>query len=107
MLFWQANTQVLPRLRPESEYAPPFRPTIAAVERGALALRKPVLVIFGDFHFYEVVPFLNLDKKPVPGVTRLQVFGDGLVHAVRIKVDPADPALFGITPLIVPENGAP
>ncbi len=30
--------------------------------------------------------------------------GEGEIHAVRIMVDPADPAVFGFRPLIVPEN---
>jgi hypothetical protein len=37
-------------------------------------------------------------------VTRLQVMGAGEVQAVRVLVDPTDPAVFGFMPLIVPEN---
>jgi hypothetical protein len=34
-----------------------------------------------------------------------QLFGDPLIHAVRILVDPDMPGVFGFLPLIVAENG--
>jgi hypothetical protein len=37
-------------------------------------------------------------------ITRLEVYGDEQVQAVRITVDPSDPAVFGFMPIIVPEN---
>ena len=107
VLFWQANVHATPRRDPGAAFAPPFQNSIEAVERGAALFKRPVLVIYGDFHFFEVRPFVNMKREPVPNVTRLQVFGDKHVHAVRVRVDPDDPAVFGITPLIVPENGAP
>ena len=33
------------------------------------------------------------------------VYGDTLVHAVRVVVDPDSSNVFGFIPLIVPENG--
>ena len=33
------------------------------------------------------------------------VYGETLVHAVRVLVDPDSPGVFGFIPLIVPENG--
>lgn len=107
VLFWQANVHATPRLNPGAAFAKPFEATIEAVARGASAFARPVLVIYGDFHFFEVRPFVNMKREPVRHVTRMQVYGDGAVHAVRVRVDPADPALFGIAPLIVPENGMP
>lgn len=107
VLFWQANVHATPRLNPGAAFAKPFEATIEAVTRGAERFRRPVLVIYGDFHFFEVRPFLNMKREPVRSVTRMQVFGDGDVHAVRVRVDPADPALFNIAPLLVPENGMP
>lgn len=107
VLFWQANVHATPRRDPGADFAIPFRGTIEAVTRGAAVFNKPVLVVYGDFHFFEVRPFLDLKKRPVANVTRLQVYGDRQVHAVRIRVDPQDPALFNIAPLLVPENGMP
>lgn len=37
-------------------------------------------------------------------MTRLEVFGDPDTHWVRVTVDPANPALFTIEPMIVREN---
>lgn len=107
VLFWQANIHATPRLKPDADYAAPFAATINAVERGARTFGKPVLVIFGDFHFYEVSPFRNMRKEPVPQVTRLQVFGERDVHGVLVRVDPKRPELFAIEPMLVPENGNP
>jgi hypothetical protein len=107
VLFWQANVHATPRSNRNAPFAKPFEATVEAVARGAASFGKPVLVVFGDFHYFEVSPFLNMKREPVRNVTRLQVYGDTQVHAVRVRVDPADPAVFGITPLIVPENGVP
>ncbi len=107
VLFWQANVHATPRRDPMAPFAMPFHNTIEAVERGAAAFRRPVLVIYGDYHFFELRPFENLKRAALPNVMRLQVFGDRHVHAVRVRVDPASAALFDITPLIVPENGVP
>ncbi len=107
VLFWQANVHATPRRTPDAPFTPPFHNTINAVERGAAKFKRPVLVIYGDFHFFEVQPFVNLKREPIPGVTRLQVFGEKHVHAVRVRVEPSNPALFAIEPLIVPENGLP
>jgi hypothetical protein len=35
----------------------------------------------------------------------LQLFGDKLVHAMRVIVDPDMPEVFTLVPLMVPENG--
>lgn len=107
VLFWQANVHATPRRDPGADFASPYRDTIEAVTRGADVFKKPILVIYGDFHFFEVRPFLDLKKRSVPNVTRLQVYGDRHIHAVRIKVAPDDPAVFVISPLLVPENGMP
>ena len=107
VLFWQANVHATPRSTPEAAYAPPFRPVIEAVERGAAKFRRPVLVIYGDYHAYDVKPFENMARQNIPGVTRVQVFGDRQVHAVRIRVDPASKSVFEASPLIIQGNGTP
>jgi hypothetical protein len=83
-----------------------FWNTIQALSEGATAFGKPVLLIQGDTH--ELVidqPLKATDGKTrLENVTRLQVMGAGEVQAVRVLVDPTDPAVFGFMPLIVPEN---
>jgi hypothetical protein len=82
-----------------------FVDTVNAIERGALAFGKPVLVVQGDNHVLQVSAFHNAKGKPVPNVLRLQVFGEKDAHAVRVIVDPDSPGVFGFIPLIVLENG--
>jgi hypothetical protein len=82
-----------------------YRATIDAIEREARALAKPVLVIHGDYHTFEVAGFRNTQMRLVPNILRLQVMGETQVHAVRVIVDPDTPGVFGFVPLIVPENG--
>lgn len=70
---------------------------------------KPVLLIHGDSHVFRIdQPFTsaNRDKRgtTLDNVTRLEVFGASDVHAVRILVDPNDPAVFGFAPLYGPGN---
>lgn len=104
MVFaWQANVHAL---RPgQTEFSPAFMRTITAIDRGARAYNKPVLVVFGDYHFFEVSRFWTAPRRSVPNVVTLQVYGENFVHGVTVSVDPDAPGIFGFTPLIVPENG--
>ena len=107
VLSWQADVQDIRQKWPtDMPRVSAFVNTINAVERGARAFGKPVLVIHGDEHVFEVGRFLNAKYKPIPNVLRLEVMGAQDVHAVRVLVDPDNPSVFGFFPLLVPENGA-
>jgi hypothetical protein len=80
--------------------------TIRAIDRGARAFGKPMLVIHGDEHEFELDGYRGTDYKRIPNVWRMQVMGDAYVHGVRVTVDPTSPSVFGFRPFIVPENGA-
>ena len=82
-----------------------FTRTLDAIEAGAKDFGKPVLLIHGDEHYFSIAPLRNSKGKPIPGVNKLMVYGDTLVHAVRVMVDPDSSNVFGFIPLIVPENG--
>ncbi len=82
-----------------------YRATIDAIDRGARAFGKPVLVVHGDYHFFDVTGFRDTQMRLVPNVFRLQVMGETQVHAVRVIVDPDMPGVFGFVPLIVRDNG--
>jgi hypothetical protein len=101
---WQADVMDISQKEPEVPRASAFVNTIKAVERGAKTFGKPVLVIHGDEHIFQIGPFLDTSKKPIPNVMRLEVFGEKHIHGVIVHVDPATPGVFGYTPLIVPEN---
>jgi hypothetical protein len=81
-----------------------FTGVLDAIERGARAFGKPVLVVNGDEHFIELKPMQNSRGRPIPNVLKLMVYGENDVHAVRVIVDPDSPGVFGFVPLIVPEN---
>jgi hypothetical protein len=85
--------------------SPGFVDTVAAIAEGARAFGKPVLVVQGDNHVLRIDKFRDVSLKPVDNVLRLQLFGDKLVHAMRVIVDPDMPEVFTLVPLMVPENG--
>jgi hypothetical protein len=104
VLAWQADVMNPVQRLFGLPDASAYRATIAAVARNARAFGKPVLIVHGDTHVFEVMPFLDVTRKPVGGVLRLQVMGEAYVHAVRVHVDPATAAVFSFEPLIVPGN---
>jgi hypothetical protein len=105
VLAWQADVQDIMQKWPTMPRASGFVKTVEAVERGAKAFNRPILVIHGDEHEFQVARFLDTSRKPIPHVLRLEVMGERLVHAVRVLVDPDSAGVFGFVPLIVPENG--
>ena len=82
-----------------------FGDTIAALAEGAEAFAKPVLLVQGDDHVLLIdQPLTDSQGATLETVYRLQVMGANMVQAVRVGVDPSDPAVFSFQPLIVPEN---
>jgi hypothetical protein len=82
-----------------------FVHTLDAIEAGAAMFAKPVLLIHGDEHYFSIQPLKNSKGLPIPGVNTLMVYGETLVHGVRVLVDPDSAGVFGFVPLILPENG--
>ncbi len=83
-----------------------FLATLAALRDGAIAFKKPVLLIHGDSHNLVIDnPLFTADGKTrLENVTRLMVMGADQVQAVEITVNPSSVGVFGFTPLIVREN---
>lgn len=81
-----------------------FINTLNAIEAGAKAFGKPVLLIHGDEHFFSVGPLLNAKGKPIRGVTNLMVWGETEIHGVKVTVDPDSPGVFTFGSILVPEN---
>jgi hypothetical protein len=105
VLAFQANLHETRRSLGGISPASGFLDTMNAIEKGATAFGKAVLIIHGDHHVFEVDGFRNARDQYVPNVWRLQVMGEHFVHAVRVIVDPDSAGVFGFVPLIVPENG--
>lgn len=65
----------------------------------ANAFAKPVLLIHGDSHVFQVFrPY----RRRAPNITALEVFGSPTMHAVEVTVDPDNPALWSIGPVLNP-----
>lgn len=105
VLAWQANVHRTPRLNRDAPFSSAYTKLIDAVADGARDFGKPVLVVYGDFHTFDVRPFVNRQRLRVAGVTHLQVFGDAAVHGVLVSVKPESADVFSIQPMIVPGNG--
>ena len=67
-----------------------------ALVKKAAAFKKPVLLIYGDSHKYQITRPLS---KKAPNVLALQVFGAKQMHAVKVTVDTNKPAVFDIRPI--------
>jgi len=101
----QANPYDIRQDAPALPAASGFIGTVRAIERGAKAFGKPVLFIHGDEHRFVIDRMLGTNLKPIPLVTRVQVYGANQVHGLKISVDPNSRGVFGFTPMIIPENG--
>lgn len=105
VIAFHANLLDIKQKSPAPQVATGYSDTIKAIERGAKAFGKPMLVIHGDDRELELEGFRGSDLKRVPNVWRLQVMGESYIHAVTVTVDPSSPSVFGFRPFIVPENG--
>jgi len=79
---------------------------VEAMEDETVAWGKPVLLVHGDTHVFRVdKPLISRESgRRLVQFTRAEVFAEKDLHAVRIKVDPADPEVFSFRTLLVPAN---
>ena len=78
---------------------------LRAVEREVLAFHRPVLLVHGDTHTFQVdKPLFGPDRLRIENFTRMETFGSPDVHWARVMVDPGRPELFSFTPEIVGAN---
>ncbi|MCY3822921.1 MAG: hypothetical protein OXG62_03510 [Nitrospinae bacterium] len=68
-----------------------------ALIKKAAAFKKPVLLIYGDSHKYQITRPL---PKKAPNVLALQVFGAKQMHAVKVMVDTGTSGVFAILPVM-------
>lgn len=79
--------------------------TVRALERGARSLGKPLVVIHGDEHEFELTGLVGINYKRIPNAWRVQVMGDNYVHGLKITINPGLPGFLSVEPVVVPENG--
>ena len=74
---------------------------LALFEKTARSLGKPVLLIHGDTHNYQVdTPFSDATGAPLSSLTRVVTYGSPIVGWVKVNVDPNGPRLFSFQPHI-------
>jgi hypothetical protein len=76
-----------------------FEVFLTHLETRAQEYAKPVMLAHGDDHFFFV-------DQPLPNVlfSRVQTYGEGLVHWVKVHVDPKSSGVFTIEQKIVRSN---
>lgn len=78
-------------------FAPFLREMAAAAQR----LRKPVLFVHGDTHIYRFdTPFVDASGAPLGNPARLETYGSPFVGWEKVTVDPDDPKLFSVEPML-------
>ncbi len=97
-LMMQANPRF--DLPPTHAERIPFEPLLRRLRERALDFARPVVLAHGDFH--ELIidqPFTRAaEGRPATNVTRVQTFGSPRIRWIRVRVDPASPALFTFEP---------
>ena len=91
---------------PKEAAANPYHELVSLLAAEMEGFGKPALFIHGDTHLFRINNPLPSRKSGrfFQNLTRLEVFGDPDTHWARVTVDPANPALFTIDPMIVREN---
>lgn len=78
-------------------FAPLLRELAAAAQR----LRKPMLFVHGDTHIYRFdTPFSDASGAPLANPARLETYGSPFVGWEKVTVDPGDPKLFSVEPML-------
>jgi len=78
-----------------------FDDVLDTIERASRALGKPVLLVHGDTHNYQVdQPFTDATGATIANITRVETYGSPIVGWVKVTVDPAGPRTFSFAPHI-------
>lgn len=83
-----------------------FTPFLKALEREVIAYGLPVLFAHGDSHYFRIdKPLVHtVTGQRIENFTRVETFGAGDIHWLRIIVDPGDVNVFSIRQEIVTQN---
>ena len=77
---------------------------LAALEARTAAFGKPVVLAHGDSHYFRIDKPRLLNHAFLSNLTRVETFGAGNVHWVRVRVDPRSHDVFRFEPEIIQEN---
>lgn len=104
MLIIQANPGF--GLLPTDPNRSGYNDFLAALEAETLAFGKPVVLVHGDTHSFQINKplFGSKSKRRIENFTRVETFGSPDVHWVQVTVDFRDPNLFNFQQQIVKNN---
>lgn len=104
MLIIQANPGF--ELLPTDSNRTGFNDFLAALEAETLAFGKPVVLVHGDSHSFQINKplFGSKSKRRIENFTRVETFGSPDVHWLRASVNFKDPNVFNFQQEIVEEN---
>jgi hypothetical protein len=89
---------VLLLMQAEPVESPGFSAIRQRIVERSTAFDRPVLLVHGDEHVFEVEP----NYAGVPNLTRVETFGDTATQWLRVHIDRHDPAVFSWEPMTVP-----
>ena len=82
-----------------------FRNFTKKLRDEAMAYKNPILLVYGDHHSFLIEkPLRDNNGKVLKHFTSLMVFGDQDIHAVEIRVNKKDEAIFEIKQYFVDGN---
>jgi hypothetical protein len=82
-----------------------FEAFLTALENRTANYGKPVVLAHGDSHFFRVDKPRLMNRPFLRNLTRVETFGAGNVHWIRVSVDPRSEQVFSFEQQIV--NGNP
>lgn len=100
VLCWQADVFVDAPSGQQSG----FTALLDRLRAQTAAFEGRVLVVHADSHRLGMRRLVDASGRETPGLLLLQVMGAEDLHGMRIGVDASDPAVFTISPLLVPAN---
>ena len=81
-----------------------FKDFLTELQKLVKEYAKPVLLVNGDSHKFLVDKPFSLKGKTLMNFTRLQVFGEEDMHAVKVHINPKNTSLFEIQQFLIPGN---
>jgi hypothetical protein len=84
-----------------------FLTFLDALQKQVAQFKKPVLLVNGDSHTFKIDKLFHESKgseKTLLNFTRLQVFGEEDMDAVKVVVNPENPMLFEIHQFLIAQH---
>ena len=104
MLIMQANPHF--EMAPNNHLRLGFNDLLALLERETPLLKKPVVLVHGDSHYFRIdKPLIgSVSKRRIENFTRVETFGYPDCHWIEATIDPNEPELFVFRQRIIRKN---